>query len=222
MTDLRALQTRLGVPADGDLGPITIAAMNRKLDELAALRAATAPPKPLGLRLPETPPRPSVRPPEALEGPSDGIPNDYWPMLSKIESGDRPYIKAGTSSASGLYQFIRATWIGEGGRWGSDMSKAFGGLMPSVEEQLARARTFTEKNAAYLRRVGIPVNKASLYAAHFFGAGMAAKVIGADVKARADLIAGAAATKANPSILRGKTVGEFLSWLHKKTGAWAR
>lgn len=154
--------------------------------------------------------------------PATGIPDDYWPMLSKIESNDRPYVKATTSSASGLYQFIRSTWLGEGGQWGPDMSKAFGGLKPSVDEQLQRAKSFTAKNAAYLRGQGIPVNKASLYAAHFFGPVTAAKVIGADVNARADLIAGPAATKANPSILRGKTVGEFLSWLHRKTGEWAR
>lgn len=150
------------------------------------------------------------------------IPDDYWPMLSKIESGDRPYIKAGSSSASGLYQFIRSTWIGEGGKWGPDMELAFGGLKPSTDEQLRRAKTFTEKNAVILSNKGIPINRASLYAAHFFGAGMAAKVISADVDARADAIAGAAATNANPSILKGKTVGQFLTWLHKKTGAWAR
>lgn len=150
------------------------------------------------------------------------IPDDYWPMLSKIESADRPYVKAGSSSASGLYQFIRSTWIGEGGQWGTDMSQAFGGLRPSVEEQLARAKSFTGKNAAYLKSKGIPINLASLYAAHFLGVVTAAQVIGADVNARADLIAGKAATAANPSILRGKTVGEFLTWLHKKTGEWAR
>ncbi|BAK66904.1 hypothetical protein SLG_22290 [Sphingobium sp. SYK-6] len=151
-----------------------------------------------------------------------GIPDDYWPMLSKIESNDRPYIKAPTSSASGLYQFIKSTWLGEGGKWGNDPSQAFGGLKPTVEEQLARAKTFTEKNAQFLRNRGIPINRASLYAAHFFGPATAAKVIEADVNARADLIAGDAATKANPSILKGKTVGQFLSWLHGKTGAWAR
>ena len=151
-----------------------------------------------------------------------GIPDDYWPMLSKIESADRPYVKAPTSSASGLYQFIRSTWIGEGGKWGANRALAFGGLRPSVEEQLARAKSFTAKNAAYLRSKDIPINRASLYAAHFFGPLTAAKVIGAEVTARADLIAGKAATNANPSILRGKTVGEFLSWLHRKTGDWAR
>lgn len=153
---------------------------------------------------------------------ADLIPADYWPLLAKIESGNRPYVKAPTSSGSGLYQFIKSTWIGEGGQWGGDPSQAFGGLRPSVEEQTQRAKTFTAKNVAILRAKGIPINKASLYAAHFFGAGMAALVIGADVTARADLIAGAAATNANPSILKGKTVGQFLSWLHGKTGEWAR
>jgi hypothetical protein len=169
---------------------------------LARIEAANAPP---------SPPKP------------DGaIPDDYWPMLAQIESGNRPYIKAQSSSASGLYQFIRSTWIGEGGQWGADMSQAFGGLKPSEAEQLQRAKSFTEKNAVILRAKGIPINKASLYAAHFFGAGMAAQVIGADVNERADLIAGANATAANPSILKGKTVGQFLTWLHGKTGEWAR
>lgn len=150
------------------------------------------------------------------------IPDDYWPMLSKIESNDRPYVKASTSSASGLYQFIRSTWIGEGGKWGDDLQAAFGGLRPTPAEQMQRAKTFTEKNARILEANGIAINKASLYAAHFFGPGTASKVISADVKARADLIAGPAATRANPSILKDKTVGQFLTWLHKKTGVWAR
>lgn len=150
------------------------------------------------------------------------IPDDYWPMLSKIESNDRPYIKASSSSASGLYQFIRSTWIGEGGQWGDDASKAFGGLKPSAEEQLRRAKSFTQKNAVALKKAGLPINKASLYAAHFFGHVTAIRVIGADVNASAEALAGPAATKANPSILKGKTVGQFLSWLHRRTGEWAR
>lgn len=159
--------------------------------------------------------------PPVVEAKPD-LPEDYWPMLAKIESGNRPYIQAASSSASGLYQFIKATWEGEGGIWGPTLRPAFGGLKPSEAEQLARAKTFTAKNATYLRSKGIPINKASLYAAHFFGPVTAAQVIGADVNARADLIAGPAATKANPSILQDKTVGDFLTWLYKKTGDWAR
>ncbi|MBA4164340.1 MAG: hypothetical protein C0510_06870 [Erythrobacter sp.] len=149
----------------------------------------------------------------------DPIPADYFDILAKIESGNRPYIKAGTSSASGLYQFIRSTWRGEGGAWGSDMSQAFGGLRPSIEEQKQRARSFTMKNVAALRNAGVPINSATLYAAHFLGAGTAIKMLKAPVTAPAASIAGPDATKANPSILSGRTVADFRTWLEKKTGA---
>lgn len=161
-----------------------------------------------------------LAPPQDL--PAVGIPASYWPMLSKIESGDRPYVKASTSSASGLYQFIKSTWLGEGGKWGADMAQAFGGLKPTPDEQTERAKSFTRKNAVYLQSRKIPINRATLYAAHFLGPLTAAALIGADINARADLIAGAAATKANRSILEGKTVGNFLTWLQAKTGEWAR
>lgn len=199
---VRLFQARAGLnPVDGWAGKDTLA----KLDEV----------------YPPPVPPPSI---------ADAIPNDYWPMLSKIESGDKLYAlppinpKTGYpySSASGLYQFIKSTWEGEGGRWGTDRFKAFGGLQPSAGEQLQRAKSFTAKNAAYLKRQGIPINRASLYAAHFFGVLTAARIIDADVHQRGDLIAGEAATNANPSILRGKTVGQFLGWLHGKTGEWAR
>jgi hypothetical protein len=105
------------------------------------------------------------------------IPDDYWPMLSHIESGDRLYVKAPTSSASGLFQFVKETWLAEGGQWGDDRTKAFGGLRPSQDEQLERARTFTERNAKYLTDHKIPINRASLYAAHFLGPVTAAEII---------------------------------------------
>jgi hypothetical protein len=164
----------------------------------------------------------SVRPPVVAKVDADGLPDTYWPMLSKIESADRLYVQASTSSASGLYQFIRSTWIGEGGKWGPTLRPAFGGLKPSAAEQLARAKTFTAKNAAYLRRRGVPINRATLYAAHFLGAVTAGSILAADKNARADLIAGEGATDANPSILRDKTVADFIEWLRKKTGEVAR
>lgn len=196
MTDdafVRLFQERAGLPVDGWPGRDTLA----KLDQMF-------PPK------------------DVPSASSAGIPDAYWPMLSKIESGDRPYIKAGTSSASGLYQFIKRTWEGEGGKWGANMALAFGGLQPSPAEQLARVKTLAAKDAAQLTKAGILINKASLYACHFLGWPTAVRIISGDVNERADLIAGEAATKANPSILRGKTVGQFLSWLNKKTGDWAR
>lgn len=160
-------------------------------------------------------------PVEQAKPASDAIPPGYFILLAKIESGHRPYIKAPTSSASGLYQFIKSTWEAEGGKWGNDSAQAFGGLRPSEAEQTDRARTFTLKNLRHLQAQGIPINAATLYAAHFFGAGTAAKVLKAADRDRADKLAGPSATSANPSILRGKSVGEFKAWLQRKTGASA-
>lgn len=195
---VRLFQERTGLTVDGWAGRDVLA----MLDKLAPPKAAPANPVP-GVG-------------------NNVIPDSYWPMLSKIESGDRPYIQAESSTASGLYQFIKSTWEGEGGQWGPTKRPAFGGLRPSVEEQLKRAKSFTQKNANYLAKRGIPVNRASLYASHFLGVVTAAAVMGADVNESAERLAGPAATKANPSILRGKTVGQFYAWLHKKTGDWVR
>jgi hypothetical protein len=192
-TDVEIWQALIGVRVDGVFGPATLEASKRLLE------------------------------PKVVAPAQSTIPDDYWPMLSKIESGDRPYIKASTSSASGLYQFIRSTWIGEGGKWGADSSKAFGGLRPTEAEQLQRAKSFTEKNAKFLSAAGIGLNKASLYAAHFLGVGTACNAINGDVDKPVSNYVSDAAVKANPSILGGgKTVGDFLSWLHRKTGDWAR
>jgi len=151
--------------------------------------------------------------------PADPIPVDYFNILARVESGSRPYVKAPTSSASGLFQFIRSTWRGEGGQWGSDISKAFGGLKPTIEEQEQRARSFTMKNVDALEKAGLPINSATLYAAHFLGVGTAIKMLRASPSANAADIAGALAAKANPTILGpGRTVQGFRNWLESKTG----
>lgn len=189
-----AVQEWLGVAVDGHAGVLTMAAFLAKTGG-GTIRVVSDSP----------------------------IPEDYWPLLAKLESGNRPYVKAVSSSASGLYQFIKSTWQGEGGKWGSNPSLAFGGLKPSEAEQLQRARTFTERNALALRRAGIPVNNASLYAAHFLGAGTAIKALeGYHTDPIADHVDDGAIA-ANPTILGGgKTVGDFLTWLHRKTGHWAK
>lgn len=185
---VRLFQERAGLKVDGWAGRETVAALD------AAYPARIAPS--LGVLA--------------------DVPADYWGKLSKVESGDRPYIKANTSSASGLYQFIEATWRGEGGLWGTNKQLAFGGLTPSVEEQLTRVRSLTAKNAAYLRSKGVTIDAPHLYAAHFLGPVTAARVLHSADDARADVLAGPAATRANHSILAGKTVGEFRAWLRRK------
>lgn len=147
------------------------------------------------------------------------ISNNYFDILAQIESNNRPYVKAPTSSGSGLFQFIKSTWTGLGGSWGSDSTKAFGGLTPSESEQVAMARKFTEQNAAYIGSRGYETNNANLYAAHFLGAGTATKVLGAsDGASMQSLVPDAVA--ANP-FLKKMTVADFKDWLVKKTGGSA-
>jgi len=158
------------------------------------------------------------RPDAPIDDPTPhDLPEGYLPMLARIESGGNPLALAPTSTASGLYQFVRSTWIGEGGVWGNVERKPFGGLSPSVEEQNARAISFTRRNAKWLRGAALPVTRANLYAAHFLGAATAVHVLRASGTDRADLIAGTSAAAANPSILRGKSVAEFKAWLARKT-----
>lgn len=147
------------------------------------------------------------------------IPNTFWLLLAQIESSNNPNAKAATSSASGLYQFVKSTWIKLGGKWGNDASKPFGGLYESPAEQLQRIKILTQSNADYLTRAGVPITNASLYASHFLGAYVASLLLKAAPTARADLLAGVAATNANPSVLKNKTVGQFKAWLKAKTGA---
>lgn len=228
---VRLAQARIGLKEDGVAGPLTVAALG--------LTASTALPlsdddlvrlfqRAHGLQVDGWAGRDTIarldllKPPIVAKADAATIPETYWPMLSKIESADRPYVQAETSSASGLYQFIRSSWLAEGGVWGATLRPAFGGLKPTAAEQLARAKTFTAKNAAYLRKRGVPINRASLYAAHFLGALTAGSILAAGRAERADLIAGAAATAANPSILRDKTVADFIEWLRRKTGEVAR
>ncbi len=146
------------------------------------------------------------------------IPKSFYDTLSKIESGNRPYVKAKTSSASGLYQFIKSTWQDFGGQWGTDPTKAFGGLTPSAEEQRKYADALTQQNAGVLDRSGISLSPASLYAAHFLGAGKAAKVLKSEPSQSLAPLVGSATMRANPQ-LSGFTVADFKNWLVKKTGS---
>lgn len=136
------------------------------------------------------------------------IPDDYYSKLAHIESGNDPNAKAPTSSASGLYQFVKSTWQQLGYNWADVFS---------VDKQNAAIRTLTTQNANALNNAGIDVNDASLYAAHFFGVGTAEKVLGAGENTPVSSLVSKGVLNAN-SFLKGMTVSDFKDWLAKKTG----
>lgn len=136
------------------------------------------------------------------------IPEDYYAQLAKVESNNNPLAKAATSSASGLYQFTKKTWESLGNAWDSVFD---------VNKQNEAIRKLTTQNANTLNNKGISITPQSLYAAHFFGAGTAAKVLGADSNTRvADLVSNSVIS-AN-SFLKNMTVADFNGWLDKKMG----
>lgn len=142
----------------------------------------------------------------------------YYDMLAGIESSNNPIAKASTSSASGLYQFLKATWIGLGGSWGSDPTQAFGGLVVPVDQQNAAIAQLTQQNAQALSNNNIPINNATLYAAHFLGTTVAEDALTADPGATMLDVAGANVIAANP-FMANMSVAGFWTWLTKKTGA---
>lgn len=141
----------------------------------------------------------------------------YLNRLGKIEGGGDLYAKNPKSSASGLYQFVKDTWLALGGSWGTEPDKPFGGLKPSETEQTLRAAKFTDQNVGMLSRAGITASAEALYAAHFLGASTAITVLLAPAaRAMVDIVS-PAVIKANP-FLRAMTVADFRAWLTRKVG----
>jgi len=143
---------------------------------------------------------------------------DYLAKLAAAENAKRdPLAKNTRSSASGLWQFVKKTWVNLGGSWGPDPTKPFGGLKPTVAEQNERLAMLTGQNATMLRAGGVAVSDATLYAAHFLGAPTAIRVwLASDLARLAPLIGGdAMAANKFPASM---TVGQFRAWVRRRMG----
>jgi hypothetical protein len=127
---------------------------------------------------------------------------DYLLAAAKVESNLNPSVKASTSSASGLFQFIEQTWLSvmksaghalgygryadaivqtpSGGYAVPDprMRSAVLGLRNNPTANAAMAGVFTQRNNAELReKLGRAPTGGELYIAHFLGSAGAAKLI---------------------------------------------
>lgn len=131
-----------------------------------------------------------------------GVSFDYLVKTAKRESNLNPDAKAGTSSATGLFQFIEQTWLGLVKRQGPEMGlqdqaaaiQRDGAGRYVVPEAEARrqilalrkdpslsarlAGMFTRENRASLKEaIGREPTGGELYIAHFLGAGGARELI---------------------------------------------
>lgn len=143
--------------------------------------------------------------------------------IIQIESGGNPNIKAKTSSALGLGQFLNATWLAVVKKHRPDLMKN------RSESQVLALRTepqiaiellarFTEDNK---RIVGYRAAPGDLYLAHFLGAGTAQKVLAADPATKLTKLVSSAAIQANRSVMLNrdgspKTAGDLRAWAAKR------
>jgi len=149
-----------------------------------------------------------------------GVDPKLMMTMASIESGFRPQVGAGTSSAKGLYQFINSTW--------KSMLKKYGakyGISPDAHQFDPRANAlmgaeFLRENAAHLRKsVGREPTDTDLYMAHFMGAGGAVSALRSPAEAIGAQAMPAAAS-ANRNIYferdgRPKTMGGVIAHLDK-------
>lgn len=135
--------------------------------------------------------------------------------FADIESSFKPGAAAGTSSATGLYQFTSGTWAQMVNQYGYKYNVALSQINDPTSNALMGGQ-FIQDNATILRKNGIASPTAGqLYIMHFMGGGGGPKLIAAgqntpDASA-AQLFPGPAA--ANPSIFRGRTCAQVVQHL---------
>lgn len=181
--------------------------------------------------------QPEVRAAIARAARASGVDFDYLLAQAKIESNLNPQARAGTSSASGLYQFTSATWLQTLARHGSE----FG--LPNLADPAGRAQAMalrfdpqasalmaaslaSDNKASLTTALGHAPDASELYLAHFLGADGATKFLNAlasdPAQSAAALMPAAAA--ANHGIFSradgsARSVGEVMGLIRAKMGA---
>ncbi|HWK36786.1 lytic transglycosylase domain-containing protein [Sphingomonas sp.] len=140
----------------------------------------------------------------ALASERTGIDFNYLLGQAQVESGLRTDARAGTSSATGLYQFIEQSWLGvvkqhgaeHGLGWAADSIKQTAGGRyvvgdPALRSQILGLRSnataaslmaaehASDNKAALEARLDRPATGTDLYMAHFLGLGGAKKFLSA-------------------------------------------
>lgn len=143
-------------------------------------------------------------------------------QIIAAESGGDPLARNPRSSASGLGQFIDATWLDILAKNRPDLVEGKTKeqiLALKQDPQLSRDMTeaYARENGDILRNSGLPVTPGSTYLAHFAGPKGAVSVLSAPPDAPVASILGDAAVKANPFLAK-MTAGDLVAWAGQKVG----
>lgn len=155
------------------------------------------------------------------------VPPGYLDRMIGAESGRSTTAKNPLSSAYGIGQFTKPTWLtlfkqvfpevargmGEAAQLALRSDPTF--ARPMLEE-------LTKRNAAALQAAGNAPTDANLYLAHFLGAAGANRVLGAAPETPIGNVVDPAAIKANPAVFRNvATAGDLTAWSARKMGSQA-
>jgi hypothetical protein len=139
--------------------------------------------------------------------------------IASKESSLNPSARAGTSSATGLFQFVDRTWLDTIGEHGAKHGINTAGM---TREQILAMRTDPRVSALMgaellkANQAGVGSTPAASYLAHFLGLGGARKVLGADPTTPIEQLLSAEQIKANSSIFATvRTAGDLQGWAHK-------
>jgi hypothetical protein len=137
------------------------------------------------------------------------VPSDLMQKIAYSESGGRADAANPLSSAKGLFQFTNATWKGMGGKEGEQLDP---------EKNAELGAKFIRQNAEGLKKAfGRDPTYGEVYAANHFGLQGAKELLSLDPKTPMEKAVSSTVLKQNP-YLRGRTVGDVMSQLTKKTG----
>lgn len=131
-----------------------------------------------------------------------------------IESSGNPNARAGTSTATGLFQFLKGTWRDTVKKHRPDVFKRFtNGALLSMRTHpsfaIEMGARFTEDNR---KTIGTNSSLGDLYLAHFLGSGDARKLFKADPATPVSTLVSPNVIAANRSIMAGKTAGQVRAW----------
>lgn len=141
---------------------------------------------------------------------------DYLNRMAVKESGGKWDIQAKGSSAYGLYQLTRGTFLhyarelpgnrglGDDAVWGRRVN-------PAMQEAVMNRLVVDQRRA--LARGGVPETYGNLYLMHFAGEGDGMRILKAKPGTPIEQAMSEGAIRANP-FLKGKTTGEVVAWAH--------
>lgn len=141
-------------------------------------------------------------------------------QIIQVESAGNARAQNPLSSAAGLGQFIKSTWLRMMRSYRPDLVASLSRqelLDLRFDPDLSRemVRHLAQENEAFLRRHGHAITPGRLYLAHFLGPGGADKALSADPGRSVSEVMGAAVVKANP-FLKGYSIANLEAWAERK------